>query len=168
MRRHFWTITVYIAAICSAACGVARAQQTTKWPEKQDKPRGVLPVDLVTVSEPGVRHRCRVHAITEDQIVCGVGFAQKAVTYRREDVAAIIVPPDHSTRTANILYLAAAAGCVAASFFPPATVAVVLLRIGAGAFIFAALTNIWDDDDHKDDRVVHQRAGTPLSITLRK
>jgi hypothetical protein len=148
--------------------GVAGAQDVTKWPEKQDKPAGVLPLDLVTVSEPGLRHKCRVHAVTEDQIVCGVGFARKAVVYRREDVAALILPPDHSTRTANILYLTATAGCVAASFFPPATVAVVLLRVGAGVFVSFVLDNVWDDDDHNDDQVVYQRAGTPLSVTLHK
>ena len=168
MRRHFWTIVVLVAAAGCAVCGMARAQDTAQWPENQDKPSGVLPVDLVTVSEPSVRHKCRVHAITEDQIVCGVGFGRKAVTYRRENVAAIIIPPDHSTRTSDILYLTAAAGCVAASFFPPATVAVVLLRIGAGAFVSAVLTNMWDDDDHTDDRVVYQRAGTSLNIPLRK
>lgn len=168
MRRYFWTITVYMVAVGCAVCGLARAQKTSKWPQNQHKPAGLLPVDLVTVSEPDVRHKCRVHAITEDRIVCGVGFARKAVTYQREDVAAIILPPDHSTRTANILYLTAAAGCAAASFFPPATVAVVLLRIGAGAFISAVLTNAWDDEDHTDDQVLYQRAGTPLSIPLRK
>ena len=168
MRRRFWTTLACMAAVGSAMCGTARGQEITRWPEKQGKPSGLLPVDLVTVSEPNVRHRCRVHAITEDRIVCGVGFARKAVTYRREDVAAIIIPPDHSTRTANILYLTAAAASVAASFFPPATVAVVLLRIGAGALVFACLTNVWDDDDHNDDRVVYQRAGTPLTVPLRK
>lgn len=168
MRRHLWTITVYMATVGSAACGVARAQEMTRWPQKQDKPSGLLTINLVTVSEPDVRHKCRVHAITEDEIVCGVGFARKAVTYRREDVAAIILPPDRSTRTANIIYLTAAAGCVAASFFPPATVAVVLLRIGAGAFALAVITNLFDDDDHADDRVVYQRAGTSLRVPLRK
>jgi hypothetical protein len=168
MRQHLWTIAVYMAAAGSAACGVARAQEKTQWPQKQDKPSGLLPVDLVTVAEPDVRHKCRVHAITEDQIVCGVGFARKAVTYRREDVAAIILPPDHAARTANILYLTAAAGCVAASFFPPATVGVVLLRMGAGAFVLAVITNLFDDEDHADDRVVYQKAGTPLRIPLRK
>jgi hypothetical protein len=150
------------------ACELARAQDTAKWPAKQDKPSGVLPIDLVTMSEPGLRHKCRVHAITEDQIVCGVGFGRKAVVYKREEVAALIVPPDHSTRTATILYLTAAAGCVAASFFPPATVAVVLLRVAAGVSVSLALTNVWDDDDHNDDRLVYQHLGTPLSVTLRR
>lgn len=168
MRRYLWTITMYMAAVGISACGVARAQEPTRWPENQSKPNGLLPVNLVTVSEPDVRHTCRVHAITEDHIVCGVGVGRKPVTYRREDVAAIIVPPDHSTRTANIVFLTAAAGCVAASFFPPATVAVVLLRVGAGAFAFATLTSLWDDNDHTDDRVVYQRADTPLRIALRK
>ena len=168
MRQYYLAIAVCLAMVGGMVCGVARAQGLTKWPSKQDKPAGVLPLDLVTVSEPGVRHKCRVHSVSEDQIVCGVGFARKAVVYRREDVAALIVPPDHSTRTANIFYLTAAAGCVAASFFPPATVAVVLLRVGAGVLVSLRLTSVWDDDDHNDDRVMYQRTGTPLSVTLRK
>ena len=169
LQRYSWTRMACLAMVGGGIlCAVARGQDVTKWPEKQDRPAGFLPVDLVTVAEPGVRHKCRVHAITEDQIVCGIGFARKAVAYKREDVAALIVPPDHSTRTANILYLTAAAGFVAASFFPPATVAVVLLRVGAGGWVALALTNLWDDDDHRDDRVVYQRAGVPLSVTLVK
>lgn len=160
------------SAVClmmaGLACEPARAQDTAKWPARQDKPSGVLPIDLVTISEPGLRHKCRVHAITEDHIVCGVGFGRKPVVYRRGEVAALIVPRDHSTRTANILYLTAAAGCVAASFFPPATVAVVLLRVAAGALVSVSLANVWDDDDHNDDRLAYQQAGTPLSVALHK
>jgi len=168
MRARYLAIMVALALAGGLLCPLARAQDATNWPAKQDKPSGVMPIDLVTVSEPGVRHKCRVHAITEGQIVCGVGFGRKPVVYSREDVAALILPPDHSTLTANILYLTAAAGFVAASFFPPATAAVVLLRVGAGAWLIMAGTNLFDDDDHNDDRLIYQRAGEPLSVTLRK
>ncbi len=166
--RPFLLVTAACLVMAGSGCERALAQDPSKWPSKQDRPAGVIPIDLVTVSEPGVRHKCRVHAITEDEIVCGVGIGRKPVAFKREDVAALIIPPDHSTLRTNVLYLGAAAGCVAASFFPPATVAVVLLRVGGGAFISMAFTNLFDDGDHNDDELVYQRAGTPLSVTLRK
>ena len=116
MRRLFQL--VLIATSIAAFTGIACAQSTA-WPGNQSKPNGVSSIDLVTIAEPGVRQKCRVHEITVEAITCGVGPLREAVVYKRSDVAAIIVPPNHTLRVTGIIELVAGAACLAGSFFVP-------------------------------------------------
>jgi len=157
---------LFAAALALSSGTFVLAQNTSPWP-LQPKPAGTLAIDLVTVSEPGVRHKCRVHSVTETAITCGIGPFRKPVIYPRENVAAIILPPTHAAMIDTVLELTAGAACLAASFFVPITAVVILLRVAAGLSPWIALTNVWDDDDHSNDIVAYQRPDTPLTVSLR-
>lgn len=161
---HFLQIRRIAVAMALSPCALAFAQRD--WP-LQDKPAGVLPMDLVTVADPSTRHKCRVHSITAEAVTCGVGFGKKPLVYHRDNVAALILPPTHATRFATIVELSMGAAYLAGSFFVPVTALVVTLRVLAGITPFAVLSNYFDDDDHADDQLVYQRPNTPLTIHLR-
>lgn len=149
----------------------SHAQDTQRdlsyWPE-QAASKGTLPVYVVLVSQPGVRHRCRAHEVTPTQIVCGLGIGRKPVAYSREDVAAIIDPPNHSARNAEILVLATGAACLAGSFFVPITAVAVLLRVFAGLSLpVDGAMGFGDNEDHDHDILRYQQPGTDLTVALR-
>jgi len=134
------------------------------WPEKITG-EYFSPLEIVTLSQPGVRHRCRASAITTDSLTCGRG--RKAVVYQRSDVAAIIAPPTHSDRHAVISFYAVSAASLAGSFFVPIEAVAITLRVVSG---YSFLVPAWDTGpfDHNDDVLLYQRVDTSLSVTLRQ
>jgi hypothetical protein len=140
------------------------AQQHSEWPEYQQQ-AGTL--DLVTITEPAIRNKCRVHTITADSITCGHGMGRKPIVYRRDTVAALINPPDQSSRNAVIYQSIVAAAWIAGSFFVPIAPVVILLRVLAGLSpLVSYLTVIINDIDHPHDILLYQRPNTPLTIHL--
>jgi hypothetical protein len=156
--------TALIASLLSmVSIPLAHAQAHTDWPASSIHTYGTVAV--VTVSDPGIRHHCRVHAITIDTLVCGVGFARKPVIYQRDDVAALIEPPSHSSEplVLGCLSIAIAGTVAAAVFLPPlAAVAIGIPSMLIG-FTFAMVT----DDDSHDETLLYQRPNTPLTVTVR-
>jgi len=166
--RHTLFLAVLLAGFFPLA---AHSQEATQldphWP-LQSEPAGILPIDLVTVSEPGVRHKCRVHSITETEITCGVGIGSKPVVYPRENVAALISPPSHAALIDTILEVTAGTACILASVFVPITAAAVIMQVAGGISFPDALFNYGvDNDDHSHDILRYQRPNTPLTVTLR-
>ena len=164
MRKFFQL--VLIATSISAVAGVASAESTA-WPGSQSKPNSISSIDLVTVSEPGVRHKCRVHEITPETITCGVGMLREAVVYKRDNVAALIVPPSHTLRTTGIIELIAGAACLAGSFFVSAGAVVILMEVVGGLSTFIGQFNVIFDDGPTHDELIYQRPYTPLTVGLR-
>ena len=176
MRNHSLTRLFLAFAVLFSAVGLP-AQTTDNstaqagvhpkysvWPTKTDY--GYLsPLEIVTLSQPGVRHKCNLRAVSTDSLTCGHG--EKAVVYQRNDIAAIISPPRHSNRHAVISCYVIGAASLAGSFFVPIEAVAITLRVVSGySFVMPA----WDNDtgDHNGDILLYQHSDTPLSVTLRQ
>jgi hypothetical protein len=150
-----------------ALAGSMQGQDHSQW-RTQSGPTGGKAIDLVTVSDPSLRHKCRVHSITEAEVVCGVGPLRKPVIYQRENVAALILPPTHSALVSSILEVAVSAGLIAGSLFVPITAVAVMMQVYGGFSASGIIANlICHNNDHDHDIVAYQRANTALNITLR-
>ena len=155
-------ITISLAALLLPA--LLAAQATAEWPKPNTHP-DVGTVDLVTVSDPGMRHKCRVHSLSADTITCGAGFARKPVVYQRDNVAAIISRPEHSGEYVCFAFISiAVAGTVAAAIFLPPLAAV---AIGIPSIFFALGTAMFTDGDSDGGDILYQRLNTPLTVTVR-
>jgi hypothetical protein len=167
--------TLLIAPVVFLIATSARSQATTKpivsspagsitlpWP-KPDHELGK--VDIVTMADAATRHHCHVQSITPDTITCGSGLVRKKVTYRRDDVAAIIDPPNHAGEHLFFGCMTVAiAGTVAAAIFLPAWAAVV---IGVPAIVLALETAMFTDGDSNNDTILYQNPNTNLTLKLR-
>jgi hypothetical protein len=126
-------------------------------------PRSHL-LDIITVTQPGVRHRCRLHTITNDAIVCGVGIGKKPITYQAEDVAAVLERHPDPTKTVSVIVLVAGAACLAGSFFTPVTAVAVLLRVLAGLSLpVVGAFGVGDNPESYQDSIYYLRSGYTLS-----
>jgi len=141
------------------------------WPSQRGK-KDYDPIDVVTVSQPGVRHSCSVPTLTKDTIVSS-RFARKPIIYQRDDVAALLLRPRHPDRNSLIASLVFTAACIASSFFVPSVGVAILLRAAAGlpyviVISVALFTSALDDDgsDHNNDFLLYQKSGVPLTVTL--
>jgi len=124
-------------------------------------------LQVVTLSQPGVRHSCHLRSLTDDAITCRPNLSHKTTTYQRDDVAAVIDPPDHSDRNTMLIPLALTAASLAGSFFVPLGWAITL-RIFSGLFLCAdGAMGIGAAGDHDNDVLLYQRPNTPLTVTLR-
>ncbi len=158
--------TSHLALIlCAALMPVAKTHAQTPWP-----PPGTHAdygtVEIITLADPGHRHYCRVHAITRDTILCGVGFARKPVLYHRDDVAAILESVfsnfEHSL----------AAGCEAGAFIAIVAATAILspwlsLAIAASAIPHAIYSTISPHPTWHAEQILYQRPNTPLTVRLR-
>jgi hypothetical protein len=164
MRRFLQLIL-----IVTSLTGIAGAQ-TSNWPGSQSKPDGIFPIDLVTVAEPTVRQKCRIHEITPDSITCGVGMLRDPVVYKRDDVAALIMPRSHAMRITGIIEFVAGAACLAGSFFVGAGAVVILMEVLGGFSTFVGQFNaIFADDmgmDQTHDKLIYQGPYTTLSVAM--
>ena len=155
-----------------AATQLRSATQTpSQWPDPASKGQ-YDPIDVVTATQPGVRHNCRVSTITDDAILCG-RFARKPVVYQRDEVVALLLRPRHPDRNSLIASLVFTAVCIASSFFVPSVAAAILLRVAAGSpyaifFYLFFFTSEIDEDgpDHNDDILLYQKSGVPLTVAL--
>jgi hypothetical protein len=155
-------MTISLAALLLPA--LLAAQAITDWPKPSTHP-DFGTVDLVAVSDPGMRHKCRVHSISADTITCGAGFARKLVVYPRDNVAAIISRPNHLGEHVFFVFITiAVAGTVAAAIFLPPLAAV---AIGIPSILFALGTAMFTDGDSDGGNVLYQHPNTPLTVTLR-
>jgi hypothetical protein len=156
----------------SAATQLRSATQTpSQWPDPAGKGR-YDPIDVVTVTQPGVRHNCRVSTITDDAILCG-RFARNQVVYQRDEVATLLLRPRHPDRNSLIASLVFTAVCIASSFFVTSVAAAILLRVAAGSpyaiFLYLAsfTSEIGEDgSDHNNDILLYQKSGVPLTVAL--
>jgi cobalamin biosynthesis protein CobD/CbiB len=112
--------------------------------------------------------------VTKDAILCRARFAHKPVVYRKNDVAALILPPSHSERYTFIAGVAFTAVCIVSSFFVPAVPVAIGLRIAAGLppavllyLLFFTDKITEDGSDHNDDILLYQKPNVPLQINLR-
>jgi hypothetical protein len=153
-----------IFLIATACCSTLTAQSHTDWPAPTSHPE-LGPIEVLTVTAPGILHHCRVHSITTDSITCGVGLARRPVVYQRDNIAALIFAPDHSGEHLFVacISVVVAGTVVAAIFLPPlAAVAIGIPSIFLGLFSVMAT-----DGDHNDEAILYQRPKTPLTIHLR-
>ncbi len=146
------------------------------WPDPT--PAEKLPqsaIDIVTMKQPTIRHRCHVHEIKVDSITCRASHHRADVVYQRDDILALIDPPAHE----NLIGFAEAVGIfgatLAASFFVPFAWCITL-RVLSGFFFFGGWA-AWGEEydslasvgyhDHNHDIVLYQRPNNPLTIHLR-
>ncbi len=144
---------------------------TTGW--EASKKGDYNPLDVVRISEPGVRHPCRIPVFTADSLICKGGFRRKEVSYARNDVAALILPPYHGERNRFIASWIFSGVCIAGSFFAPTIAVAILLRVAAGApLAFVGFELLFgssmseDGNDHDADWLFYQSPGTSLTVTL--
>jgi len=170
--RNRWLPIAFVVLFTSAGlCAqtvVSSTEQTEPHPKYSDWPTKIAgeyfsPLEIVTISQPGIRHICKLKEVTTDSLTCGRG--KKAVVYQRSDVAATISPPDHSDRHAVITYYVVSAVSLAGSFFVPIEGVSIFLRVVSG---YAFFTPVWDNGpfDHNDDILLYQHPDTPFTVHL--
>ena len=160
MRQVLLLLTLAISIT-----GVASAEDVSQWPLNkaflQDR------VDIVTLSEPGKKHRCLVQDLTEDSVTCHSRMGRKAVSYQRNDVASIIEPPREKYRILTWRFVGVGAALIVGSFFVPIE-PLVIAMLAVGTYVIC-IPGFGDGDpsDHSNDILVYQQPETKLSVRLR-
>ena len=164
--------TTLIAFFLSASSiALAQTQAQTNWPQPGNH-ADYGTVEVITLANPGHRNYCRVHAITPDTIVCGVGAARKPVLYHRDEVAAILDPVNHDA-TSQMLEHSLITGCEAGGVIMIVVIAAVIispwasLAIAVTAITYAIYSAIHPHTTWHAEEVLYQRPNTPLTIHLR-
>ncbi len=162
-------------ALVTIVTACLHAQQETIPPQRNPYPEHTWPsyessgehLDVITLAEPTVRHPCRVKHFHADDIICHGIHGQQPITYKRQDVAALINPPSHRQLWQTVAATSIAAGVIAASVFVPVTGVAVLMQVAGGITIFGSIMDCFDlQENHDDDILVYQRAGTKLAVAL--
>jgi hypothetical protein len=170
--------TLLIAPLIYCTTLAALAQQTTTppspvrpanktpsvWPEARWSLPNPNKVNVVTLTRPGVRQKCKVIDLTEDTLTCASSHHRAPTAYKSEDIAALIDPPNHADRNAQLAIAAVDAVFLAASFFVPLAPSIIL-RVVTG-ILFEGLAWV-DEDDRNNESLLYQRPNTPLTIKLR-
>ena len=143
---------------------VANLPYATNWLAPTNNPNYSQNIDVVTLSEPTVRHTCHLRTITSDAITCRANLSHKIVTYNREQIAALIDPPNHYERHYSVMLWVACGAALAASFFVPLAASVVLRIIASFLFVSPAMTT--GDIDHDHDRIFYRGTNAPLAVAL--
>ena len=163
------TRTTLIAFFLISA-SILHAQTPTTWPQPGTH-ADYGTVEVITLANPGIRHYCRVHAITADTIVCGVGAAHKPVLYHRDEVAAILESVDYDPLTHSIqhsMVTAFEAGAITAAAIAAAIVAPwVSLALAASAITYVIYSAIHPHTTWHAEQILYQRPNTPLTVHLR-
>jgi hypothetical protein len=150
-------------AVATTLCAAIAAHAQGVWPAPTPH-SGYGALEVITVSDPGIRYHCRVHSITADAIRCGVGFARKPVIYPRDTVAALVFAPNHSGQHEFFLTISlAVAGTVAAAIFLPPLAAV---AIGFPSIYLGLLSAMFTESDSDNESILYQRLDMP-TLTLR-
>ena len=120
---------------------------------------------VVTLSQPGVRHSCRVESISEDKLLCKQKFGH-TIAYPSEEVAILFRSAEEERVWPYLLaFLGLGGGAVAAAYFvasitlvgavPLAVIGAFLLLTGIGASVVGM--------SESPGIVYYQRPGTTLS-----
>ena len=156
-----------LIAATAALPAILHAQSTSGWPHSQLGNPYSQNIEVLTLQQPGLLHKCHVRSVTADTLTCRRNLSHKTVTYQRDDIAALIDPPNHTDRNAMLIPLALTAASLAGSFFVPLGWAITL-RIFSGLFLLAdGAMGIGAVGDHDNDKLLYQRPNTPLTVTLR-
>jgi hypothetical protein len=170
MPRPILTIALLY---CTTLTALAQSSQTpppprpiSEWPTFTANLPANHSINIITLARPNHRQTCRVNDLAPDIILCG--SAQKPTTYQREDIAAIIDPPDHTERNIMLIPVALLVASLAASFFVP-LVWSITLRIFSGLCLaaYGATGDGAQGTDHNHDILLYQRPNTPLTVKLR-
>ena len=163
-------IRASLIAFILTAASITAAHAQTDWPQPGTH-ADYNTVEIITLANPGHRHYCRVHAITPDTIVCGVGLARKPVSYRRDDVAAILESVDYDPLTHSIehsMVTSFEAGAITAAAIAAAIVAPwVSLALAASAITYVIYSAIHPHTTWHAEQILYQRPNTPLTVHLR-
>jgi len=119
---------------------------------------------VLTTAEPWVRHTCHVKSLSQTELLCAGKFGH-TVAYRRDDIAALVIPGFHEhLGLLTFLFLSASAGAFAAACF----VAPILLSI-VGTLFFSVLGAISVGATGRDtpESLYYLRSGASLQIRLR-
>jgi hypothetical protein len=161
--------TALIAFSLSAA-SITSAHAQTTWPQPGTH-ADYGTVEVITLSDPGHRHYCRLHAITADTIVCGVGLARKPVLYRRDDVAGLLDSASQNSISDSIAHSLVTASVVGALTVVAVATAIlspwVSVAILASAVSYGIYSLIWPHTAWHNEEILYQRPNTPLTVHLR-
>lgn len=129
---------------------------------------------LVTASEPGVRHRCKLESLSGKEIVCKGRLGLKT-TYGDDDVMALIRPGKHTHVLLWFLGIIAIGGGVAIGGYFAASVAIaaavplalLALAIVISAGLVGLVMAMKGEESDRPESIIYQRPGTELTIKLR-
>jgi len=145
--------------------------EPSPWSElQQAKINGSL--EIITVSEPGVRHKCSVKKITADQIECS-GHLHKSVIYSRDEVQTVLAPGHKLSVWPSILI----GNSIAGGIITGAVFLAMLGPIGIVAAVPVGLVGVWfglflnasavsDNEGPGPERFLYLRHTTPSTTTL--
>jgi hypothetical protein len=160
MRRTMIPITVIAACMLQCDLAIAQTASPNLW-------AGVYAgskVEVVTMAEPKRVQKCHVKSFEVDQIVCSRRFGRKPVSYKREDVAAIIDPGKEASCWGFFGLAGGGVGAVTSAILlrsSPA-IAVPLGIAGAVALWFSPSLLCADDGDGMPPRLLYLKPGEQL------
>lgn len=125
---------------------------------------------VVTARQPGVRHTCKVKALTAQALTCSRSLGRKPIVYQPEQVEALISPRSHTHAWMQALLAASIGGGImyGAVLLNPITEAgAVTVGIIAAAVILTSPIYT-EDGQNTPDRLLYLAPDHKLSVALRK
>ena len=140
------------------------------WPTPTDI-REVMHLDVVTFDHPKLRHECIIPRVEGDVLTCDQSGSKPQITYRRQDIAALIFPAHNSHWLLHvalcffsgsaIMYGAYVLGAV--TFGGAVVVGIIAAIVISSSPLFA-----YDrDSDVAHDRLLYQAPNTQLAVPLK-
>ena len=126
---------------------------------------------VVTLAEPGVRHRCTLGSLTPEALTCVGAHGGKPTVYKPAQVEALINPRYHEHYWIPVLSFLGAGGAIiyAATLLNPfTTVGAVIVGIFGGMIAGTAGAFAIGANGDLPDRLLYLAPDHKLSVTLRK
>lgn len=124
---------------------------------------------VVTIAHPTKRRRCLTQSIDAEQIVCT--NHRHAITYRAEDVAALIVPGTHTRwyfYAAGFLAAGGAATWAAVVLAPACIPCAAATGVAALFLLWMAPMSAMATDDDTADTLLYLAPGQGLKVKLKR
>jgi hypothetical protein len=124
-------------------------------------------VKIITIAHPKLRHSCTVVSISANEIICG--HSGHTMTFRAEDVAAVIEPGEHSHW---YLYFAGSLAAAGAATWGTVVLAAVCpicaAATGVAALFLYVITpgTAFLSDDDSADSLLYLAPGQTLKVGL--
>jgi hypothetical protein len=154
-----------LSLISGAALG--QAPQAATWQGAQALVVAKKNVKIITIAHPKLRHPCAVVSISANEIICG--HSGHTMTFRAEDVAAVIEPGEHSHW---YLYFAGSLAAAGAATWGTVVLAAVCpicaAATGVAALFLYVITpgTAFLSDDDSADSLLYLAPGQTLKVGL--
>ena len=161
------TALLAFAVKAQAQTHTTPSPETTSW-SKFSETTLDRPLEVITVAEPTVRHKCTVKKITADHIECG-RHLHSSMIYTRDQIQTVLAPAYKPSAWVSILIGEGIAGgivtgaCFLAMLGPVGIVAAV--PVGLIGVMFGLFVVAYDDSGPEPERFLYLRP-TTSTITL--